>query len=69
MTDIRGIGNAIARKLHQLGIYRYREIVSLSHDDLERAQMLIPDFDRRMRRDRWQAQARALHLDKYDENL
>lgn len=69
LTDIRGIGNAIARKLHQLGIYRYREIVSLSDGDRERAQMLIPDFDRRMRRDRWQEQARTLHLDKYDEPI
>lgn len=69
LTDIRGIGNVIARKLHQLGIYRYKELASLTDDDCERAQMLIPDFDRRMRRDRWQDQARELHLDKYREPL
>lgn len=67
LTDIRGIGNAIARKLHQLGIYRYRELASLSSDDLDRAQMLIPDFERRMLRDHWQDQARELHRDKYQE--
>jgi len=69
LTDIRGIGNVIARKLHQLGIYRYRELAALSDDDRERAQMLIPDFDRRMRRDGWQEQARTLHLDKYREPI
>lgn len=69
LTDIRGIGNIIARKLHQLGIYRYKELVALSNDDLERAQMLIPDFERRMNRDRWLDQARELHRDKYSESL
>jgi len=69
LTDIRGIGNVIARKLHQLGIYRYRELASLTNDDRERAQMLIPNFERRMRRDHWQDQARELHLDKYQEAL
>jgi predicted flap endonuclease-1-like 5' DNA nuclease len=69
LTDIRGIGNAIARKLHQLGIYRYRELASLSGDDVERARMLIPNFDSRMARDNWQDQARSLHRDKYEESL
>lgn len=69
LTDIRGIGNVIARKLHQMGIYRYKELISLSDDDLERAQMLIPDFERRMNRDSWQDQARELHRDKYSEAL
>jgi len=69
LTDIRGIGNVIARKLHQLGIYRYKELAVLTSDDRERAQMLIPDFERRMRRDGWQDQARELHLDKYEEAL
>jgi len=69
LTDIRGIGNVIARKLHQLGIYRYKELAALTSDDRERAQMLIPNFERRMRRDSWQDQARELHLDKYREAL
>jgi len=69
LTDIRGIGHVIARKLHQLGIYRYKELASLTGDDRERAQMLIPDFERRLRRDRWQDQARELHLEKYREML
>jgi len=69
LTDIRGIGNIIARKLHQLGIYRYRELAGLTGDDRERAQMLIPDFERRLKRDAWQDQARDLHFDKYQETL
>lgn len=69
LTDIRGIGNVIARKLHQLGIYRYKELAALTDDDLERAQMLIPDFQRRMNRDQWQDQARSLHYNKYQEPI
>ena len=69
LTDIRGIGNAIARKLHQLGVYRYRELATLSGDDCERARMLIANFDSRMQRDDWQEQARTLYLEKYQEPL
>jgi len=65
LTDIRGIGNVLARKLHSLGIYRYEALLSMSNGDLERAQLLIPDFVRRMERDRWREQARMLHDDKY----
>jgi predicted flap endonuclease-1-like 5' DNA nuclease len=65
LTDIRGIGNVLERKLHQLGIYRYQELASLTDEDLQRAQQLIPDFERRMNRDSWIDQARNLHEQKY----
>lgn len=65
LTDIRGIGQVLVRKLHKLGIYRYEALLSMSDHDMERAQLLIPDFVRRMKRDRWCEQARALHDDKY----
>ena len=64
LTEIRGIGNVLARKLHQLGIYRYEALLNLSADDLERARQLIPDFDRRLQRDDWVGQARVLHQRK-----
>ncbi len=65
LTDIRGIGSVLARKLHALGIYRYENLLSLSEDDLERARQLIPDFDRRMQRDDWLEQAQVLQSRKY----
>jgi len=61
LTDIRGIGVVLARKLHKLGIYRYEDLLNLSADDLERACQLIPDFERRMKRDNWLEQARLLN--------
>jgi predicted flap endonuclease-1-like 5' DNA nuclease len=67
LTDIRGIGNVLVRKLHSLGIYRYDTLVEMSADDMERASTLIPDFEARMNRDRWCDQARALHDIKYHQ--
>ena len=67
LTDIRGIGAALARKLHKLGIYNYRNLLNLSDDDLERARQLIPDFERRMVRDNWLEQARMLQASKPPE--
>ena len=32
LTDIRGIGKALVRKLHLLGIYRYEDLLNLDDD-------------------------------------
>ncbi len=69
LTDIRGIGKVIAGKLHELGIYRYEQLAALNDEDVERVQGLIPDFERRMRRDKWMEQARTLHSNKYSEQI
>lgn len=69
LTDIRGIGKALARKLHQLGIYRFQELINLDVGDLERAQSLIPDIQRRMRRDAWIDQARTLCQNKHPSEI
>ena len=65
LTDIRGIGQVLARRLHELGIYRFQEIINLDADNVERVQSLIPDIERRMRRDEWIDQARMLYQSKY----
>jgi hypothetical protein len=64
LTDIRGIGKVMARKLHKLGIYRFQELIDLDSRDLDRAQELIPDIRRRIHRDCWIDQARALNRGK-----
>lgn len=69
LTEIRGIGKILARKLHELGIYRYRQLLSLTENDVEHAAQSIPDFKRRMTRDAWAEQARYLHLSKYQESI
>jgi len=69
LTDIRGIGNVLVRKLHMLGIYSYENLLNLSDDDIERARQLIPDFERRMERDDWLEQAQTLQACKQHPGL
>jgi nucleotidyltransferase/DNA polymerase involved in DNA repair len=69
LTAIRGIGGIMERKLHELGIYRYRDLVDLNSGDLQRASLMIPDLAGRMKRDAWEDQARELHLIKYQNPL
>ena len=69
LTDIRGIGAVLARKLHEVGIFRFEELANLGDEDLERAQVLIPDLARRMKRDDWIDQAHSLYQRKYQSAL
>jgi predicted flap endonuclease-1-like 5' DNA nuclease len=69
LTAIRGIGGIMERKLHELGVYRYRDLVNLNSGDLQRASLMIPDLAGRMKRDAWEEQARELHLIKYQTPL
>jgi predicted flap endonuclease-1-like 5' DNA nuclease len=69
LTDIRGICAVLARKLHAVGIFRFQDLVELSGVELERAQTLIPDLERRMTRDDWIDQARNLYQSKYQSHI
>jgi hypothetical protein len=69
LTTIHGIGPVLERKLHDLGIYRYRDLAELSIEDLKKASRLIPDLKGRMRRDAWAEQARQMHLAKYQDQI
>lgn len=69
LTDIRGIGAVLERKMHKLGIYRYEDLLNLDEDGLERARQLIPDFDRRMHRDNWLEQARNLQQSEVPQDV
>lgn len=68
LKAMRGIGDVLERKLHQLGIYRYQELTELKTEDLKRISVLIPDFKARMRRYDWVDQARRLHQSKYHDS-
>lgn len=69
LTAIRGIGSVMERKLHELGVYRYRELVALNQQDIQRAALLIPDLERRMERFAWREQAKSLHMNKYNDAI
>lgn len=69
LQSIRGVGSKLEQKLNLLGIFSYKEILALETNDFERANLVIPNLQSRIERDAWQDQARALHLEKYNEVL
>ena len=60
LTDIKGIGKVLARRLHDLGIFTFEQLATVNEDDLKGEESLDDDFFRRMQRDDWVGQARAL---------
>ena len=60
-----GIGPAIERLLHQMGIGTYRQIARLTERDIDMIEAKLAEFPGRVRRDVWVTQARALHAAKY----
>jgi predicted flap endonuclease-1-like 5' DNA nuclease len=60
-----GIGPAIERLLHQMGIGTYRQIARLTERDIDAIEAKLAEFPGRVRRDGWVTQARALHAAKY----
>ena len=67
LQTIRGVGSKLEQKLNLLGIFSYKEILQLQAADFERANLVIPNLQNRLKKDGWQDQARALHLEKYNE--
>lgn len=60
LTDIKGIGKVLARRLHDLGIYTFEQLAELNESDLHGEESLDDDFFRRMQRDDWVGQARTM---------
>lgn len=68
LTDIKGIGKVLARKLHELGIYTFDQLASLNEADLDGESTLDDDFFRRMHRDDWVGQARAIQQSTHNQH-
>lgn len=60
LQRIRGIGPALERKLHALGIYRLEQIAGFGQDDIARVGAELGAFAGRIDRDGWVDQARAM---------
>lgn len=62
---IVGVGPALERMLHQLGVTTYRQIARWTEYDIDEIDRKLPEFPGRIRRDAWVTQARELHHSKY----
>jgi predicted flap endonuclease-1-like 5' DNA nuclease len=66
LTKLQGVGEVICRRLHDTGIYTYRQVAEWRAAQI-RAISEDLNLKERIRRDGWQKQARALHKKKYGQ--
>jgi predicted flap endonuclease-1-like 5' DNA nuclease len=69
LQAIRGLGPVLERGLNDIGIYHYRQLARMTHDDIEWLAPRINVFPGRIIRDEWAAQAKRMHFRKYNERL
>ncbi len=69
LKRISGVGPVLERKLHGLGIRTFRQVATLTPDDVQRVGAELREFGDRAERDDWVRQARDLHQSKYGERL
>jgi predicted flap endonuclease-1-like 5' DNA nuclease len=60
LQAIRGVGPAIEKTLHDLGIFRYSQIADMSEFDINRVAERLKGFRSRIYREDWIGQARDL---------
>ena len=64
LTSLQGVGEVICQRLHDAGIYTYRQVAEWRAPQIRAISEDLKLRDR-VRRDGWQKQARALHKEKY----
>jgi predicted flap endonuclease-1-like 5' DNA nuclease len=60
LQRIKGVGPAIERTLHDLGIFRFEQIAQISEYDIDRIAARLKGFRSRIYREDWIGQARTL---------
>lgn len=69
LQTIRGLGPVIERRLNRLGICQYRQLARLKPEGISWIASQINVLAGRIQRDRWAAQARRMHFQKYKVRL
>ncbi len=69
LKKIKGIGPYLEKKLHDMGIYYFRQIANLSEKEIGEIESKLEHFQDRIRRDNWVNQAKKLYEEKYGKNL
>ena len=66
LTNLQGVGEVICRRLHEAGIYTYRQVAEWKASQVTAISEDL-NLKERIRRDEWQKQARALYKKKYGQ--
>ncbi len=64
---IKGVATVLEGRLHEMGIFTFKEITSWTADDMDRIDDHL-GFEGRIERDDWQGQARRFHNEKYPDD-
>jgi predicted flap endonuclease-1-like 5' DNA nuclease len=69
LKKIYGVGPALARMLHKLGIHTFREVALWKDEDIDRVDEQLGHFRGRIRRENWVSSAKKEHYKKYGERI
>ena len=69
LTAIKGVGPKLAQKLNARGLVNYRQIASLTAEQIKQLEAEVIKFHGRIERDDWIGQTKQLHQEKYNETL
>jgi predicted flap endonuclease-1-like 5' DNA nuclease len=64
---IKGVAKVLEGRLHDLGIFTFKEITTWTDEDMDRIDDHL-GFEGRIQRDDWQGQARQFHNEKYPDD-
>ena len=68
LQEINGIGPVLEKRLHEEGIYFFRQIANWTDADIAFFQSKLPEFPNRVRRDNWVKSVAGEHLKKYGKS-
>jgi predicted flap endonuclease-1-like 5' DNA nuclease len=69
LSKIHGIGPAFARTLNKMGLYSFGQIARWTPEDIDKVAKKLYTAPDRIKRDKWIAEAKKLHEQKYGQRL
>ena len=69
LKDIKGIETVLEPVMHGIGVYTFKQIASWTPEDIEQVKASLAQFRNRIEREDWIGQSKALHKEKYGEDL
>ena len=69
LSKIHGVGPAFAKTLNKMGLYSFDQIARWTPEDIDKVAKKLYTAPERIKRDRWIAEAKKLHEQKYGPQL
>ncbi len=67
LSKIHGVGPAFAKTLNKMGLYSFDQIARWTPEDIDKVAKKLYTAPERIKRDRWIAEAKKLHEQKYGQ--